>query len=215
MEAQRQAPAGPFHARLSLGGFRVRLIHVAIVIGGLTAMAYGVLGVTMLQQKDEAEKIDATLAVSQRTIANQRTGTIAELEQQVREAETRLGAMAEAAPNEPDPRAFTSRFVDLSNTYKVDVMSLQTRKAREQVIGQTRYSVNTFGFNLRGSRGDVIAMLASMENDPGRTVIVQSARYAPLDGGVDRVTLEVELGVYSKAGAVPAPAAPASAAKPK
>ncbi len=215
MEAQRQARAGPFHARLALGGLKVKFAHIAIVAGGLIAMAYGVLGVTMLQQKDEAEKIDATLAVSQRTIVNQRTGTLAELEQQVRDAEARLGAMAEALPSAPDPRAFASRFVELSNTYKVDVMSLQTRKAREQVIGQTKYSVNTFGFNLRGSRGDVIAMLASMENDPGRTVIVQSARYAPLDSGADRVALEVELGVYSKMADAPAPAAPASAAKPK
>lgn len=185
----------------------IKPIHLVLAAMGLLVAFHAILGLLTLRLSQEKSQVEADIAVAQRVLRASQTQSLTQLEEQLRQAEARLGTMQGTFPERVNATSFISEVLAVAQNHQVRVTSVQGRRPKEQKIGQHQYVVAPYAITVQGQPFALVDFTGALQQTQQQTLIVRTAQ---LGQGAQGTTLVVEVELYSRP-----PASPAATAAPQ
>lgn len=172
---------------------RVRPFIIVMAISAVILAAYGLFGVSYIQQRQEQGTLTSQIAVASDLL--EEYDSPASLEQQLADAEARLAAEQASFPTRLSSTEVLDAVLQLAQESQVEVLSLRAQSVSMERVGEHDYAVLRFNTGVEGSFSQVLAFLNLLEGGELETLILENVS---ISESAELCTASLDLAVYAQ-----------------
>lgn len=172
----------------------VKPAHIMLIAGSAVVLTHMVLGLSLVRQSKQEKTLKEDAVVAARSAQNLLSVDLDETQRDLLSAEARLVVSRGAIPARSYTTEFVSDLLGIARFHSLEVVSLESLGAKEQIVGVHKYQATPVTIVVRGAKEDITGFASSLE-ETNYPLLIRSAQFE-INGDVYDMTVDFD--VYSR-----------------